>query len=202
MKLIVALGNPGNKYKSTRHNAGFDVAHVLQQRWAMPALTRKLLGSLVSDGRIVNDKCLVALPQSFMNRSGQPVASLMGYFKLNVSELIVIHDEMSLDFSVVRCKSGGGHGGHNGLRDIIKHIGPDFLRVRMGVGKPPPNWDTANYVLSKWTNDESKEIPSFMERGADAVESILRDGIDSAMNHFNTRIKLETKINPSNNQEF
>lgn len=189
MKLIVGLGNPGSKYRGTRHNAGFDILDVLAQRWNLSSPTKKQLGSLVADGAIALEKCILALPQGFMNRSGQPVASIMGYYKLSSNDVIVVHDDMAIDFGHIRCKKSGGHGGHNGLRDIIKHIGNDFLRIRFGVGRPPEDWDSADFVLSKWTTDEKKALPFSYDKGVDAIEAILRDGVDSAMNDFNVREK-------------
>ena len=187
MKLIVGLGNPGRKYVKTRHNVGFDVVDLLAERWGLSAPTKKQLGSLVSSGPIADEKCVLALPQSFMNRSGQPVASLMGYYKLKPQDVIVVHDEIALDFNVVRCKKGGGHGGHNGLRDIVQHIGKDFLRIRMGVGAQPEGWDLANYVLSKWNTTENDSLDSYLDLGIDAIESIIKDGIVQSMNRFNVR---------------
>ena len=120
-----------------------------------------------------------------MNRSGQPVASLMGYYKVAPQDVIVVHDELALDFGVVRCKKAGGHGGHNGLRDIIKHIGNGFLRVRIGIGAP--KGEQSNYVLSQWSSDQKNTIHDIFEKGCNAVEMIISDGIMAAMNTFNVR---------------
>ena len=186
MRLVVGLGNPGRRYAKTRHNVGFMVIENLANRWTIPA-DGKQLGALVGGGRIGDNKAMLVRPQSFMNRSGQPVASLMGYFKLDCSALVVVHDDLDLPFGRIQLKRGGGHGGHNGLRDINKHVGSDYVRVRMGIGRPPEGWDTADYVLGKWNGTEQKEIEHILDRGADAVEGVLRDGIDAAMNIFNTR---------------
>jgi PTH1 family peptidyl-tRNA hydrolase len=186
MRLVVGLGNPGRRYAQTRHNVGFMVIENLAHRWSIPA-DGKQLGSLVGAGRIGNDKAMVVRPQSFMNRSGQPVHSLMGYFKLAPKDVVVVHDDLDLPFGRVQIKRGGGHGGHNGLRDINKHVGPDYIRVRMGVGRPPEGWETADYVLGKWNKSELDEIDHIVDRGADAVESLLRDGLEAAMNVFNVR---------------
>jgi PTH1 family peptidyl-tRNA hydrolase len=186
MRLVVGLGNPGRRYAQTRHNVGFMVIENLAHRWSIPA-DGKQLGSLVGAGRIGNEKAMVVRPQSFMNRSGQPVHSLMGYFKLAPDDVVVVHDDLDLPFGRVQIKRGGGHGGHNGLRDINKHVGPDYTRVRMGVGRPPEGWETADYVLGKWNKAEQGEIGHIVDRGADAVESLLRDGLEAAMNIFNVR---------------
>ena len=186
MWLVVGLGNPGRRYAGTRHNIGFDVIENLANRWTIPA-GGKQLGSLVGSGRIAVDKAVLARPQSFMNRSGHPVRSLLGYYKLDPQRLLVIHDDLDLPFGSVKLKNGGGHGGHNGLRDIIQHIGKDFLRVRMGIGRPPQGWDQANYVLSRWNAEESKMTEEYLDRGTEAIESILTDGIVQSMNVFNVR---------------
>lgn len=187
MFLIVGLGNPGRKYKDTRHNIGFEVVSELATRWGLSEPGKKQFGSLVSDGLIAGKKCMIALPQQFMNRSGQPVASLQGYYKLGNDQTIVVHDDMDIEFGTVRCKQHGGHGGHNGLRDIIRHIGQEFLRIRAGIGRPPENWDSANYVLGKWTASESSQLGLLRDDSCDAIESILREDIHAAMNKFNIR---------------
>ncbi len=186
MRLVVGLGNPGRRYVQTRHNIGFMVIENLSNRWTIPA-DGKQLGALVGGGRIGNTKAMLVRPQSFMNRSGQPVRSLMGYFKAEPTDVVVVHDDLDLPFGRVQLKRSGGHGGHNGLRDLNKHVGSDYIRIRMGVGRPPEGWDTADYVLGKWNPKEKAEIESILDRGADAVEAVLRDGIDAAMNVFNTR---------------
>ena len=186
MFMVVGLGNPGRRYVETRHNVGFAVIETLAQRWTIPA-DGKQLGALVGSGRVSNGKAMLVRPQSFMNRSGTPVRSLMGYYKLETDKVVVVHDDLDLPFGRVQIKRGGGHGGHNGLRDINKHAGPEYARVRMGVGRPPEGWDTADYVLGKWSSSETNELESILGKGADAVESILRDGVDAAMNVVNVR---------------
>jgi PTH1 family peptidyl-tRNA hydrolase len=186
MWLVVGLGNPGRRYAATRHNIGFTVIETLAHRWSIP-VEGKQLGSLVGVGRIGSDKALLARPQSFMNRSGQPVRSLMGYFKLDAEAVLVVHDDLDLAFGRVQVKRGGGHGGHNGLRDVNKHVGKDYVRVRFGVGRPPEGWDTADYVLGKWNTAEQSDLPGAVGRAADAVEGVLRDGLEVAMNRFNVR---------------
>lgn len=186
MWLIVGLGNPGRRYASTRHNIGFTVIETLAQRWSIPA-EGKQLGSLVGSGRIASDKAVLVRPQSFMNRSGQPVRSLLGYYKLGPERLLVIHDDLDLPFGTVRLKSGGGHGGHNGLRDVNKSAGNEYARVRVGVGRPPEGWSVSDYVLGKWNPSEAKTIASVVDRAANAVESVVRDGLEPSMNHFNQR---------------
>ncbi len=193
MWMVVGLGNPGRRYASTRHNVGFDVIENLANRWTITA-DSKQLGALVGVGRIGSDKALLARPQSFMNRSGEPVRSLMGYFKLELDKVVVVHDDLDLPHGRVQLKRGGGHGGHNGLRDIAKHAGSDTLRVRVGIGRPPEGWATADYVLGKWSITEQGTIPSIVDRAADAIECLLREGLDGAMNQFNVRQKADIPV--------
>ena len=149
MQLVVGLGNPGRRYASTRHNVGFLVVDRLASRWA-GSCDRKQLGALVDKVRIGSSDVVLAKPQTFMNLSGQAVASLRGFYKpASVDDILVVHDELDLEFGTVRLKRGGGHGGHNGLRDIQARLGTnDFVRVRVGIGRPPEGWDTADYVLA------------------------------------------------------
>ena len=123
MMLVVGLGNPGRKYKGTRHNVGFDVIERLSERWGIRADQKTQLGAQTGDGVINQSRCMVVRPQSFMNRSGKPTADLARYFKVAPENVVVVHDDLDLDFGDIRCKAGGGHGGHNGLRDIHSRIG-------------------------------------------------------------------------------
>mgnify|MGYP001206060005 CR=1 FL=1 len=186
MWLIVGLGNPGRRYATTRHNVGFSVVETLAQRWSIPA-EGKQLGSLVGSGRIGTEKALLVRPQSFMNRSGHPVQSLLGYFKLDTERLLVVHDDLDLPLGSVRLKSGGGHGGHNGLRDISKCADAHYARVRVGIGRPPEGRDVSDYVLGKWAPSEASEVDQMVGLAADAVENVLQSGLSTAMNHFNQR---------------
>jgi PTH1 family peptidyl-tRNA hydrolase len=186
MRLVVGLGNPGRQYAQTRHNVGFEVIDNLSHRWNIPA-EGKQLGALVGAGRIGDSKVLLTRPQSFMNRSGQPVRSLMGYFKAAPEDVVVVHDDLDLPFGRIQLKKGGGHGGHNGLRDLNKHVGAEYIRVRVGVGRPPEGWDVADYVLGKWTDREKAQVDDVVGEACDAVEAILRDGMETAMNTFNVR---------------
>ena len=186
MFLVLGLGNPGRKHSQTRHNVGFLVADRLAER-AGEQVDKKQLGALVAKVLVSNKPGVIAKPQSYMNLSGQPAASLKGFFKVENTDTIVVHDELDIPFGDVRVKVGGGHGGHNGIRDLNKHVGNDTIRVRVGVGRPPEGWDTADYVLGKWSPAEASGLPTIVDDAADAVEAILRDGVMAAMNHFNTR---------------
>jgi PTH1 family peptidyl-tRNA hydrolase len=186
MYLVVGLGNPGAKFTDTRHNIGFDVVEALVSRLSL-SWGRESNGALVTDGRIAGEKVIFALPQKYMNRSGQPVASLQGYYKLASSQIIVVHDDMGIDFGAVRLKQKGGHGGHNGLRDIIQHIGDQFLRVRIGIGRPPGSWDSANFVLGKWRKEEGEDLESIIDTSIHSIEAIIEDDVQNAMQKFNIR---------------
>lgn len=186
MFLVVGLGNPGRKYVRTRHNVGFLVVELLASRWGIDP-ERKQANALLGDGLIGSERAVLVRPQTFMNLSGQPVRALLDFYKLTPAKVLVIHDDVDLPFGDVRVKVGGGHGGHNGLRDISRHCGPDYGRVRVGVSRPPEGWDTADYVLGTWTADETATLPDVVEQAANAVESSLRDGLSAAMNTFNTR---------------
>jgi PTH1 family peptidyl-tRNA hydrolase len=189
MHLVLGLGNPGRKYEKTRHNVGFLVADRLAAR-AGETCDKSQLGALVAKVRLRDADVVLAKPQSFMNLSGQPAASLRGYYKVTNDQVIVVHDEVDIPFGQVRIKVGGGHGGHNGLRDLVARLGDgNFVRVRVGVSRPPPGWDTADYVLGAWDTSEQRELEEIVDRAADAVEAILRDGVTNAMNVFNTRPK-------------
>lgn len=186
MNLVIGLGNPGRRYDRTRHNAGFLVVDRLAER-AGETVESKQFGALVGKARVGDRTVVLAKPQSFMNLSGQPAASLRGYYKAENSDVIVIHDDVDIPFGDVRVKQKGGHGGHNGLRDLNKRLGNDYLRVRFGVGRPPAGHDTADFVLGRWTDEETEALDGIVDRAADAVEAVLRDGVLSAMNTYNQR---------------
>lgn len=185
MFLIVGLGNPGREYEATRHNVGFMVADALAER-ASTQLSDKKFKARVGRARLQSEDCLLMKPETFMNLSGESVGPALGFFKLATSQVIVLHDELDLPVGTVRLKKGGGHGGHNGLRSLKKHLPDDgFVRVRIGIGRPPPQWDTADYVLSRFNSSELAEVERVVNEAADAVEAILKDGIAKAMGRFN-----------------
>lgn len=186
MHLVIGLGNPGRKYEGTRHNAGFLVVDRLANRAGEP-VSSKQYGALVGKALIGGRPAVLAKPQSFMNLSGQPAASLKGYYKAEVTDIVVVHDDLDVPYGQIKVKQGGGHAGHNGLRDLSKRIGADYVRVRFGVGRPPEGWDSADYVLGRWSGPQQDQLDSSVDRAADAVEAVLRDGVVSAMNTFNVR---------------
>ncbi|MBX2800453.1 MAG: aminoacyl-tRNA hydrolase [Myxococcales bacterium] len=186
MFLVLGLGNPGSRYVRTRHNAGFLVVDRLAERQGT-SCTKRQFASLVETVRLGHESAVLAKPQTYMNRSGQAAASLRGYYKVADEDVVVIHDDVDLPFGDIRVKRGGGHGGHNGLRDLKARIGSDFVRIRFGVGRPPAGWDTADYVLASWADAESDQLPELVDRAADAVELVVVEGPIAAMNQVNDR---------------
>ena len=153
MKLFVGLGNPGTKYQQNRHNVGFLMLDQLASAYDFDNWKTKS-GALVCQGRIGSDKITLAKPQSFMNKSGLPVAELARFYKLNTDAIYVFHDEIDLHEGRLRVKQGGGHGGHNGLRDIDRHMGQDYWRVRIGVGRPDHKQDVHKWVLNDFSRHD------------------------------------------------
>lgn len=183
--LVVGLGNPGAEYERTRHNAGFLVADVLAERIGGRFTVHKKSGADLVEARLDGRKVLLAKPRSYMNVSGRPVAALARLFSVPATEIIVVHDELDLPFGTVRLKRGGGEGGHNGLRSISNALSTkDYLRVRFGVGRPPGRQDPADFVLKPFSAAERKEVPVLVEQAADAVELLLRVGLETAQNQL------------------
>ncbi|HEX6639230.1 MAG TPA: aminoacyl-tRNA hydrolase [Steroidobacteraceae bacterium] len=189
LKLIVGLGNPGADYARTRHNAGF---------WLVEELARRHGGAFRFEGkhqaeltrvRIGGDEVWLAKPMTFMNRSGGPVSSVLGFYKLSPSQMLVAHDEIDLPSGTVRLKDAGGHGGHNGVRDIIAAQGEGFWRLRIGVGHPGTSKGVVDFVLTHAGKDEQRVIDETITAGADAIEEALRSGAQIAMNKLHTRPK-------------
>lgn len=186
---MVGLGNPGERYAQTRHNAGVLAIDVLLDR-AGGRLKSHKSGCLVAEVSLGGNRIVLARTTSYMNESGRPIRGLLQWYKQPVENLIVVHDEIDIPFGEVRVKAGGGTAGHNGLGSIVNHVGTkDFARVRVGVGRPPGAKDAAGHVLAGFSSSERKELPFLLVAAADAVEAIVADGIDRAMNEFNTRPK-------------
>jgi PTH1 family peptidyl-tRNA hydrolase len=193
LKIVVGLGNPGAEYARTRHNAGF---------WLVDELARRHGGVFRSEGkhqaelarvRIGGDDIWLVKPMSFMNRSGGPVSSVLGFYKLTPAQMLVAHDEIDLPSGTVRLKEAGGHGGHNGLRDIIAAQGDAFWRLRIGVGHPGTKHDVVDFVLTRAGGDEQRAIDETIAAGADAIEEMLRSGAQIAMNKLHARPKADAK---------
>ena len=182
--LVVGLGNPGPAYAATRHNVGFMVADLLAGRMSSRFKAHKGRADVV-EGRLVGVPVVLAKPKCYMNESGGPVASIRDFFKVPVERIVVIHDDLDLPYGTLRLKRGGGDGGHNGLRSVTSALGSrEYLRVRLGIGRPPGRMDPADYVLRPFVAVEARELPFHVDRAADAVEALLRDGLDRAQNGF------------------
>ena len=185
--LVVGLGNPGAGYTGNRHNVGQMVLAVLADRGGLAFKSHKA-GAAVAEGRLRpgGPRIVLAKPGSYMNLSGGPVAQLARFYKIDPARIVVVHDDLDLDFDTVRVKAGGGHGGHNGLRDIIARLGTqDFLRVRVGIGRPPGRQDAAEFVLKDFSAEERRTLPNLLEDAADAVAAVVDDGVLAAQNRFN-----------------
>lgn len=175
MWLIAGLGNPGQEHQGTRHNVGFDVLDRLAER-AGARLSDKKFKARSGRGRLVGRDVLLMKPQTFMNLSGEAVGPALGFFKIGTDRLIVVHDELDLAFGEVQTKEGGGHRGHNGLRSLHKHLPNDrYLRVRLGIGRPPPAWDPADYVLGRFSAEHRRALDTVIDRAVDQIESILNN---------------------------
>lgn len=185
--VVVGLGNPGPRYATTRHNLGVMVLEVLLERTGGRLKSHKS-GCLVADVSLAGAPVALARPTSYMNESGRPVGQLVRWYKATPEQVLVIHDELDIPFGEVRVKFGGGVAGHNGLKSVAAHLGTkDFPRVRVGVSRPPGRQDPADYVLGNFGSSERKDLPEILERAADAVEQVVAEGVERAMNSVNTR---------------
>ena len=187
LKLIVGLGNPGGQYARTRHNAGWWFVDALLGQWH--GSWRREQRHQVDLARVLIDQneLWLAKPTAYMNQSGAPVAAIAHFYRIAPQEMLLVHDDIDLPPGVVRLKEGGGHGGHNGLRDVIAHIGADFWRLRLGVGHPGAKERVLESVLDRPTTDEQQLIDAAMRRGLEAIPELLRDGAQRAMNRLHRR---------------
>lgn len=184
--LVVGLGNPGPEYVKTRHNIGAIALDVWANRLGIKFSRHKKAQAFVAEGRYANDRVILVFPQTYMNQSGAAVKALMNFYKIEVDHLIVLHDELDIDFASIRMKLGGGDNGHNGLRSIRSATGTgDWLRVRLGIGRPPGQMDPASYVLKAFGSSEQKELAIFNEEVCDALEVLISKGLDEAQNRYN-----------------
>ena len=188
MLLVVGLGNPGPGYAGNRHNVGQMVTAELARRMSVTFSSHKA-NAAVAEGWVSagGPKLILAKPNTYMNVSGGPISALQKFYKIEPEALVVVHDELDLPFDSLKLKFGGGHGGHNGIRDTIGAIGTgDFIRVRVGVGRPPGRQAAADFVLHDFSSDEKKLLPNLISDAADAVESIAVDGLIAAQLRFHT----------------
>jgi PTH1 family peptidyl-tRNA hydrolase len=185
MKVVVGLGNPGKKYQDTRHNIGFRVAAELARRHGVGTPRAKFQSEVV-EGAFGLEKFLVMCPATYMNRSGASVLAVRDFYKLELSDLLIVCDDFNLPLARIRVRAKGSSGGQKGLEDVIRRVGSnEFSRLRIGIGPPPEQWEVADYVLSKFTAEERDEVDIATQRAADATEVWLRDGIDKCMNQYN-----------------
>ena len=184
--LVVGLGNPGPAYSGNRHNVGFRVVDVLAARMGGRFKAHKTRAEIV-EGRLQGQRVVLAKPRSYMNYSGGPVAALMDFFKVPVESLVVIHDELDLPYGGLRLKLGGGDNGHNGLKSVRRSLGSgEFNRVRFGIGRPPGRMNTSAFVLRDFGAAERNDLDVLVDRAADAVESLVTEGLESAKGTFNS----------------
>lgn len=188
MYLIVGLGNPGKKYEATRHNMGFDTVDYLIEKHNIPQSGVKF-NAMYGKGIIGGEKVIVMKPLSFMNLSGGPVQEMANYFKIDPeTEMIVIYDDIDLDPGQLRIRKQGSAGGHNGIKDLIRRLNTEkFLRIKVGVGAKPKGWDLADHVLGRFSDSDRKLVDEAIEKAGDAVEKIISQGPDAAMNEYNRK---------------
>jgi peptidyl-tRNA hydrolase, PTH1 family len=186
--LVVGLGNPGPAYRGNRHNVGAMVADLVAERVGGRFSKHKARADVL-EGRLgppPAPRVVLAVPRTYMNESGGPVAGLCGFYKIPVERLVVVHDELDLPYGSLRLKCGGGDNGHNGLRSITRSLGSrEYLRVRFGIGRPPGRMDPADFVLRDFSAVERKDLDFHLDRAADAVETLVRDGLEPAQNRYN-----------------
>ena len=190
MYIIVGLGNPDRQYQNTRHNIGFDVLDVIADKNNITVKERKHK-ALIGKGFVGGQKAVLVKPQTYMNLSGESVREVIDFYKADEkSELIVISDDISLDVGQIRIRKKGSAGGHNGLKNIILHLGHDeFQRVKMGVGQKPEGYDLVDYVLGHFPKEEREIMDESAKRAADAIEVMIAEGADAAMNMYNKKVQ-------------
>lgn len=204
MKIVVGLGNPGSKYQGTRHNVGFDVIEALVQKYAFGARAKSKFNSNMHEVMIGSTKVLLLSPLTYMNLSGQTVRAAIDFFKLDLDDLMVICDDLNLDIGRIRIRAKGSAGGQNGIKDIINRLGTqEFSRLRLGIGRPPANWDTADYVLGKFDEVDQKLIGDSVKQAVNACECWIDNGVQTTMNRFNANpsAKPKKKKKPANKSE-
>ncbi len=191
MHVVVGLGNPGKRYEGTRHNIGAEVVEFMARHFLIP-LKEKKFKAHFGRGQMATEPVMLVCPQTFMNLSGDSVGPLVGFYKLNSDSVVVIHDDLDLPLGVVRVKSGGGHGGHNGLRDLVKKLGTaNFQRVRVGIGRPEGPMATSDWVLSRWGSSQQEHLQRIQERAAEVAQAVISQGVTEAMNQFNGQVSIE-----------
>ncbi len=185
MVVIVGLGNPGKKYDGTRHNVGFDVIDYLSHKYSIPVNKIKYK-AVIGEGRVGTEKVMLVKPHTFMNLSGESVMRIMEYYNVPMDKLIVIYDDIDTELGKLRIRKKGSAGSHNGMKNIIYLLQKDdFPRVRVGIGRPRPGQDLANFVLNRYTKEELEWIVPAIRSAGDAVDTIINDNVEIAMNRYN-----------------
>ena len=198
MKIIAGLGNPGAEYAHTKHNVGFMLVDALAERLNAPAWKEDFFSS-VTEVRIGGEKVFLVKPLTYMNNSGEAIGPMLSYYKMETDDLTVVHDDMDIPAGMVRIRKKGSSGGHNGIKSILAHVGrEDFSRVRIGIGRPPAGWTVINHVLAPFSSEDVPKIREAINYLLPAVECIVTDGVDLAMNRYNPHKKKARKPEESN----
>ncbi len=193
MRFIVGLGNPGLAYRFTRHNLGFMVIDRLARKRGI-SLSKRRFRARYGEGEIGNERVVLFKPQTYVNLSGSSIRNLLFAYRGSPSNLIAIHDDLDLSFGRIRITKGGGHGGHKGVQSILESLGgPDFVRLKIGIGRPGEGVDSKDYVLKTFTGAEREQLSTILSRAVDGVETILLKGVERAMNRFNVAKLCEKK---------
>ena len=191
MKIVIGLGNPTTKYENTRHNVGFKVLDELANRINANFSVENKFKAQITKGILNSEQILLVKPQTFMNLSGESVALIMGYFKVNINDIIVVYDDLSLDMGTLRFRANGSDGGHNGIKSIINSLGgnKNFVRLKVGIGPQPPYMPAERFVLGEFTSQEQELLKDIVKSSSNAIECFLTYGISEAQNKFNGTIK-------------
>ena len=198
--MIVGLGNPGPRYENTRHNIGWLILDELADQWNATPYQNRFKADCAS-ARFDGESVILLKPQTFMNLSGDSVLPASSFYKVGLDHLIVIHDDIDLDLAQLKMKVGGGHGGHNGIRHIASRLGPNFTRVRAGVGRPSGQQGVSNFVLGQFQDEESEQLSALLKNGSQATETLIKEGLKAAQLRFHTRPQKKKPKKPSKESE-
>ncbi|MDD6133362.1 MAG: aminoacyl-tRNA hydrolase [Selenomonadaceae bacterium] len=201
MKIVAGLGNPGSEYEKTKHNVGFMFVDALAEKLGVTDWKDKF-DAKIGEARIGAEKVLLVKPQTYMNESGQAIGPLMNFYKLGAEDLIVVHDDMDIPAGTIRIRKKGSAGGHNGIKSVLAHVGDEhFARVRIGIGRPIPGWTVVNHVLAPFVPEDVPKIDEAIKYLVPAVECMVTDDVDKAMNQYNPKKAKKKKVKPEEVQE-
>ncbi len=187
--IVAGLGNPGRRYENTRHNVGFETIDFLSDKYKIN-VSKVKFKAVIGDGDIEGERVILVKPQTFMNLSGECVREIIEWYKIPLSNIIIIYDDIDLPLGKIRVRPGGSSGTHNGMRSIIYQLQDDrFPRVRVGIGRPPEGWQLADFVLSKFNEEDRKKVNESIINASEAAASIIKNGVDAAMNKYNKQVK-------------